>query len=124
MAGVSVLAFRDGKTWPLVQQQVGITNTKYILVNGNTDYTIVPANYSRKYIQITNNNGPPDSPQQVYLAFGIAATLHQGIRLGSYNTEYYTYMMDRESIYTGEIHAKVTGSAGVNVTVSILEASG
>jgi hypothetical protein len=110
-----IVAFRDGKTWPLVQQQVTVANVNAVV--GAVSAAIVPANYNRKFLQITNN----DVAQYVYLGFGAPAVLHFGIRLGPYNTEYYIYVMDRESIFSGEVRAIATAPGTV---VTILEASG
>ena len=113
---MSVTAFKDGKTWPLTQQQNVISNTTDTALTANS-IVIVPANYSRKYLQITNT----DAANYVYLAFGVDAVIHEGIRLGPAGSAYFTYVMDRESIYTGAIHAIALGG---NCIVTIAQGSG
>jgi hypothetical protein len=116
---MSVVAFKDGKNWPLTQQFTSVTNTTYTMAAQNTDYTILSANYNRKYLQISNTT----SADIVYLAFGTAATVNQGVRLGVATSQYSTFTMDRDSIYVGAIHA-IYGTAGPNVIVSIIEGVG
>jgi hypothetical protein len=94
-------ALKDGKIWPLQNELAFlITGQRNILL---VDTLVLPANPLRKFLQITNDEAAGVN-NIIYVSLGAPAVVNQGIRL---NLNGGTYIMNRENLYTGEVHAIV-----------------
>jgi hypothetical protein len=109
-------ALRNGKVWPLQNQQTVITSGQQLVPVSPVDVQILPANNLRKFVQITNDEAL-NANCIVYLSLGGPAAEHIGIRL---NFNGGTYRMTRENLFTGAIRGSVA-AAGAATIVSIVE---
>jgi hypothetical protein len=108
-------ALRNGKIWPLQNQQTTLTGGQVLVPVFPLDIAVVPANNLRKFLQLTNDETAGVN-NIIYLSLGAPAIPHTGIRL---NLDGGTYTMTRENLFTGEIRGTVlVGGAPSVVTVT------
>lgn len=92
-----------------------ITTQTHTVVSVTTTTTqLLAANTNRLYVCLVN-----DSDEAIYIKFGVAAVLNEGIRL---NANGGTYEMSKElgNLYTGSINAiSVSGSKNMLVTEGV-----
>jgi len=89
--------------WPIIT----VTDTKVAVDTATT--VVLAANPGRKTAVFVN-----DSNQPIYLAFGNAAVLNQGVRI---NASGGSYEINRNNLFLGAINAIAEGGAK-NLTVS------